>query len=439
MDIVMIGCGGLASAALELLTLRGNDLFKSIDLIEPKALDYPILKHFNLKHHRVAITKKNVDKVFTPLLKGKDLVVDVSVNIDCMAIMERCKTHGVMYINTSLENWDDETELYKRTLHYRTKQAYDLFPDKDAPTFLCDHGFNPGMISSLAKLAIDNYHAYLHASGKAKTKGKRKVLETQADFSKAAKSMGLRTIHISELDTQKASIELKPDTFYNTWSAVGLVEEGRDPIQMGCGTHEKKFPFEAVKVDNMCFSEVEGLDFLMKSVAINPDLEEEAYVGYAIPHGEANSISKYLSTKDYRPSAYYVYHPSYPAIHSVNTVKTAKKEHVFSLPEIAEGFDSIGAHLFFENGDRWWTGSILTLDKVKQLGLKYSGPTEVQVAISLLSAINWMKDNRSRGLLFPEALPYRDIVNYCYPYLGLFYSDKIESIEGNSIVDFVDE
>jgi len=30
--------------------------------------------------------------------------------------------------------------------------------------------------------------------------------------------------------------------FVNTWSCVGLLEEGLEPVQLGWGTHEKTHP-----------------------------------------------------------------------------------------------------------------------------------------------------------------------------------------------------
>ncbi len=433
----MIGCGGLGKALLELLVLKNNNSLEYIDLIDPKSFKYPIAKHFNIKHHKYKLTKDNIDIIFTPLLKNKDIVIDVSVNVDGIMLMERCKKYNVMYINTSLENWDDEYDLYKRTLHYRYMEVVDKFPSKKGPTFICDHGFNPGMISHLARKALADYCEY---------KGQKRPTNRE-EFASAAKKNKLRTLHISEMDTQIANIKLRPDTFYNTWSAIGFIEEGIDPIQFGYGTHENEFTEKLMIKDNIAYGESRGGDITFKSVVITPDEKELIYSGWAIPHGEANTLSSYFSTKDYRPSVYYVYCPSEPGLISLKRVgKTIDitdidsiKEHVLSLPEIKSGYDSIGAHLFFENDDRWWTGSIMTLEETKRLGLKYSGPTEVQVAISLLSAIMWMSENRDSGLLFPEDLPYQRIIDDCKPYLGKLYSGKINSIPGNSLIELIEQ
>jgi homospermidine synthase len=436
MKVLMIGCGGLGKALLELMVLKKiNHEFEYIDLIDPKEIKYPIFKYFRVRHHRRRITKDNVDDVFTPLLADKDIVVDVSVNVDCMTLMKRCRQQNILYINTSLENWDDEDDMYKRTLHYRYMEAMSLFPDKNGTTFICDHGFNPGMISHLARKALADYCEYKNQK---KPRNKR-------EFALAAKRNKLRTIHISEIDTQRTNITMDDDTFYNTWSAIGFIEEGVDPIQFGYGTHEEEFIEDLNLIDNIAYGGSRGVDIVFKSVAVLPDETESYYSGWAIPHGEANTLSKYFSTKDYRPSVYYVYHPSEPAIKSIHKLGRTIfvddpniKEHVLSLPEIENGFDSIGAHLFFENGDRWWTGSILTVEDVKKMGVEHSGPTEVQVAISLLSAILWMKHNKNKGILFPEDLPYQEMIEQSYPYLGLIYSNKIKSIPHDTLINLVD-
>jgi len=52
--------------------------------------------------------------------------------------------------------------------------------------------------------------------------------------------MGLDTVHISEIDTQvMKNITKDCKTFIDTWSVIGLLEEGCEPAQAGWGTHEK--------------------------------------------------------------------------------------------------------------------------------------------------------------------------------------------------------
>jgi len=45
---------------------------------------------------------------------------------------------------------------------------------------------------------------------------------------------------VSEIDTQvMKNIPENCKTFINTWSVIGLLEEGCEPAQAGWGTHEK--------------------------------------------------------------------------------------------------------------------------------------------------------------------------------------------------------
>jgi homospermidine synthase len=56
--------------------------------------------------------------------------------------------------------------------------------------------------------------------------------------------LGIKTIHISERDTQLTKDPKKVNEFVNTWSIEGLAEEGVAPAEMGWGTHERNLPNE---------------------------------------------------------------------------------------------------------------------------------------------------------------------------------------------------
>jgi len=62
------------------------------------------------------------------------------------------------------------------------------------------------------------------------------------EYAKIARHLGVEIIHCSEIDTQVAKNVLNDSTFVNTWSCIGLLEEGIEPAQLGWGTHETKIP-----------------------------------------------------------------------------------------------------------------------------------------------------------------------------------------------------
>lgn len=446
--MLMIGCGGVGKALLELNIIckfLPFSICQEIDIVEPEDLgNFPFYDYYIIHHYQIGITKSNIKKVLIPLLKRKKIVVDVSVNINALEIMKLCHRYNIMYVNTSLENWElnNPSEiskiprvLYTRTLYNQYQKLRKLFGlgNRNKPTMVFDHGMNPGLISHLAKCAIED--AYLSIYGKMMNGSIQKRCQ------KMTKKMEIHTIQIAEMDTQKANFELKDDTFYNTWSPMGFIAEGLDPIQVGYKPdqgHINKIlgpgltPPEGEK--NIRFYPIRGIDQKIQSLVLSPKGIQTKFKGFMIPHGEANTLSLYLTYENTRPDVYYVYLPSFPARKSINDMKKNKyvapslSHPVLTIPELKDiGYDSIGAYLI---GDKinWWTGTVLTVRDVKNLGIKYAGPTEIQVAISLLSCIKWMLRNPKRGVLSPEYLPHRTIVKWCTPYLGRYISQRVDAI-----------
>jgi homospermidine synthase len=77
------------------------------------------------------------------------------------------------------------------------------------------------------------------------------VPKTREAWAKLAQQLDIKTIHISERDTQASRSVIKHDQeFVNTWSIEGYVEEGKQPAELGWGTHEKHWPHDGLKHDN---------------------------------------------------------------------------------------------------------------------------------------------------------------------------------------------
>ena len=109
------------------------------------------------------------------------------------------------------------------------------------------------------------------------------------------------------------------------------------------------------------------------------------------------------------------------------------------LPEIKSGYDSLGALLFFSgkgtiDKSAHWYGSSLSTTDVKKLGFKYSNPTVVQVAISILVAMDYIENKHAdKQLMTPEDLDYKYIISHCKKYLGRLISKSFEYTESNPL------
>jgi homospermidine synthase len=290
--VLIIGFGGLAKAALELLPIckfLPKSLISSLVIIEPKTLmrksllptsvaseeytRYDFLDYYeNITHIPVALTKSNIDDIMHRVLPGKALILDASVSVDGIAVMKHAARYGSAYVNTSMENWDTENmvrlatnqdDLHTRTLHYQYHRAIKLFRPFSSdglctlPTMIFDHGANPGLISHMAKVGIEDMNQFIfhhhpnssscnnHSSSSSCTDSLCGVIQKRK-FKQMSRNLGIHTIHVAELDTQDFNADMKAHenkkAFYNTWSIPGLIVEALDPSQIGYGSFPEELP-----------------------------------------------------------------------------------------------------------------------------------------------------------------------------------------------------
>jgi homospermidine synthase len=228
-------------------------------------------------------------------------------------------------------------------------------------------------------------------------------------FAEAASAMQLRTIHITEKDTQVSTRPRRPNEYINTWSVSGFAEEVCAPAELGWGTHEQQrlVPFggksalsAAARQDDMLAhptgeknqvcGRTRGCNTLINSwTALGP------FTGMLVRHGEAYSISSRLTVNAqtqgksylhaltrhtdcktaaaYRPSVYFVYLPSDAGQATLHRLR----ERDYALPEaghmrtmfgdIVDGKDEIGCLLMGPKFGAWWIGSSLDIHEARLL------------------------------------------------------------------------
>ena len=464
--IILIGLGGVGSTFLEMLIITriGINVLEKYQKIlifdrEDKKDDYTFL---NIKNYiptffqKIEIDKNNIDVLIKSIYK-KDIVIDLSYNICFKPIIKHCLDIGANYINTSLERWPIQHEenlnvnfdnklLYK--LHNEAKEMGKKEKNIKS-TIVLTHGMNPGLITHFARNALIDISKNILKIAKEKNVNNNNLenLKTflfEKNFPQIAKLLELKTIHCSEEDTQKSNIKRENNEFVNTWSPYGFYSESVDPIQIGWGTDEKIQNKKIIKNGNFCIKE-RGCDYT--TISYIPNLKID---GMLISHSENDTLSKSLEIYEegkliYKPSVYFVYSPCKDAKDSISSVKLnnykyLEKERLLKLKDLESGSDSIGALLIFncdpveniiyENKNTkhrtYWCGSILSVENCKNLGFVNSGPTTIQVGISILAVIKHIHENIPKGVIFPEDLP-ETIIDDCKLYLGTFFSDFIES------------
>lgn len=450
-NLVVIGGSGAVSSCVYETINKTNSFLATYNLIivDPQPIKKWFTNYFpKLKFIQIALDEKNYEEILKPFLNSNSIMLDLSVNCDCIFLAELAQKFGSIYYNTSLENWgiEDTSKLHEeqfqeRTLYARYQKMKKIINKKS--TVLIDGGQNPGMVNLWLKYALDTI---------AKEYGSEKTKKDASEekFANVAQNLGLKICIVSEEDTQK-TIKTKPKKMmWNTWSAVGFFAgEMLDPVMVTNSKLSKKvfedeeyiLPTNGPK--NVMFINKRGSDLKSTSYILDENGKKKKYKGYTIPHGEINSMSLMLKKANYElPVMYYCYKPSDVAVETLKQVKKNKYKplgeglksyHVMELPEIKkEGYDCVGLYMNFSGGEcgdiDWFIGSLLTVKFVKDvLGYEHCTPTTIQVAIMIVTMLEHLvKNYKNLGLVYPEEVPgYKKILKQCMPYLGIVYNQKI--------------
>ncbi len=384
------------------------------------------------------LTRENMDQFLSKYLSAGDFLLDLAWNIDANEIIGWAHDHGVIYLNTSIEEWDPysaganrhptERTLYWR--HMKLRKLTDTWKGQ-GPTAIVEHGANPGLVSHLTKKALFDIATRAVNEGKAAA-GVAEALESE-NFPALAHKLGVKVIHIAERDTQVSDKPKLLNEFVNTWSVEGFYEEGIAPAELGWGTHEKTLPAKAYEhqsgpKNQICIAQPGATTWVRSWV---PNMET---TGMLVRHGEAFTISDHLTVWDgdkaiYRPTVHYAYCPTDAAIASMRELEM-NQWHItdnqrIMNEEIIDGDDRLGVLLMGHPYKSWWTGSLLNIHDSRKLIPKQSATT-VQVSSAVYAAVAWAMANPNRGYMVPDDMPWREVLAYSEKYWGGYHSEAAD-------------
>ena len=385
----------------------------------------------------------NYGDVLARYVRGGDVIIDLAWNIGTADILQWCYERDVRYVNASLEVWDPyagfgaehptERTLYARQMELR--RMFERWGGNHGPTAVLDHGANPGLVSHFVKQALVDLAGEIEGQSLiagAELDTVRNARERNA-WNELAHALDVKVIHISERDTQIASLPKRENEFVNTWSVEGFYEEGIAPAELGWGTHERTLPFGAFEHNvgprnQICIAHP-GFQTWVRSWVPCGDI-----VGMVIRHGEAFSISESLTverngTAVYRPTVHYAYCPADAAVASLHELHmrnySLQPDHRILGNEIVEGRDELGCLLMGHRLNSWWIGSLLDIHEARTL-VPDQNATTVQVAAGILGAVLWLLENPREGVCLPDDLPHDFVLRYAKPYLGPFVSEAVD-------------
>lgn len=436
--VLFVGYGAVAECTLPILFRHIKVPAKNVTIMdfENRAAKLKKWTAKGVRFVRDRVTEDNMGKLLAKHVGEGDILIDLAWNIDALEILQWCRDHGVMYINTSTELWDPyksgshptEKTLYWRHMNLRRMTA--KWKTKGA-TAVIEHGANPGLISHFVKQGLIDIGRKLIADKKVKGAAAEKIAELSrtGQFNVLAQTLGVKVIHCSERDTQITDQPKQVDEFVNTWSIEGFREEGTTTAEMGWGTHEKTLPKYAYQhkegpKNQICIARM-GINTFVRSYVPGWDIQ-----GMVVRHGEAFTISDYLTVWKngkavYRPTMHYAYCPCDEAISSLHEMrgynyKLNANQRIMN-DEITSGADVLGALIMGHAYNSWWVGSDLSIEESRRL-VPHQNATTMQVAISVTAALMWMIQNPKESVCVAEDLPHEFILKVSKPYLGKWIS-----------------
>lgn len=449
--LVVLGAGGLGRCTLPLLLRHlpvgpGEALWVDGECT-PAARAAAEAAGVRLLHHEV--TEADHREVLDALVAPGGLLVDLAYNLDTVDLLAWCADRDVAYVNASVELWDPYAlpeDPAARTLYARHMRLRAETPgwQGSGPTAVLDHGANPGLVSHFVKAGLvdlarhwladpavphDDRHAAVRAA-----------LEAD-DAAGLARHLGVRTIHVSERDLQVTDVPKRQDEFVNTWSVEGLYEEATAPAELGWGTHEPALPEGAVTHASGPRHQIalptQGHRTLVRSWVPAGEI-----VGMLVRHGEAFSISEHLTvTGDdgavlYRPTVHYAYCLTDAAIASLYELEMRRgvlqPAHRVLHEEIVDGADQFGVLLAGCDYGAWWYGCVLDVHEARRLQ-PGTNATLLPVAAGVLAAAQWAHANPGRGVLLPDDLPWRELLELALPYCGPMVSTPVDWAPGTGV------
>jgi len=422
--LLMVGFGCIGQAALPLL-LRHLELRPDqIAIISASADGEVIARGFGVDFRLHVLTEANYLSVLAPRLSEGDFLLNLSVDVSSLALIELCWQRGARYLDASIEPWaggyTDTSRSVSQRSNYALREAVLAFGSnkREGPAAILTQGANPGLASMFVKQALMNIAA---DSGGAVNKPR-----CREEWAELARRLGIKVIHIAERDTQTTPQRKQRDEFVNTWSVAGFVGEGTQPSELGWGSHERHWPTDAARHGFGCDAAIYLNRPGMATRVRSWTPLEGAYHGFLVTHGESISITDHLTLREnakvvYRPTVHYAYHPCDDAVLSVHEM-AGKNWHPQSAQriirdDIVSGVDELGVLLMGNARGVYWYGSRLSIDEARRLA-PFNNATSLQVVAGVLAGMVWALQHPHAGVVEPDDMDHEMVLAIAKPYLG---------------------
>ena len=434
------------------------------------------------------VTKENYEKIFGDILSTGDMLIDFADTVGTKDICRWCADNGIMYINTGEADWPYRwySILEENLIKQEMKKEY---ANISQPIVL-QHGNNPGLVSHFVKEALEyivDSQYKPRGLGKLRKKkdlnnverpeyGEFKGYITRGEFNKLAKALGVRMIHVSDIDLQQIKDDYVDKKLYNTWCPETFLFEMLSESTCNIGLHEE------LQFKDACnFADRKNGFLQFTDMAVNKKCNslypDGPFEGYLVPHEETLTIANGLEVKAteddnsetiYRPTVMFVYKPcdyadryfqgakvnDYPNADPnkpqdceegeqciIHGYEYPKEYEIVYREKIESGTEYVGVLIMGERFEPVWVGNRVELSYLYKSNKAsyWQTPTVTPVAISALAAVSWMISHKNQGgIYFPDDIrDYKYIIKLAEKYISktVYKTFSREMVEDSLKID----
>src|SRR5579862_5806970 len=158
--LVIVGFGSIGQGVLPLLLRHIEIRPEQITILSAEPRGHAVTAEYGVRFVETALTRENYRAVLDGRLGSGDFLVNVSVDVSSVALIEWCREKDVPYLDTCIEPWpggytDPSLPPSARSNYALRESALALRSQgSGGPTAVITHGANPGLVSHFVKQAL---------------------------------------------------------------------------------------------------------------------------------------------------------------------------------------------------------------------------------------------------------------------------------------------
>src|SRR5438094_3721785 len=158
--LVIVGFGSIGQGVLPLLLRHMEIAADRITIITAEPRGHDVAAEYGIRFIQTALTRSNYRALLEPQLGKDDFLLNVSVDVSSVALIEFCQERGALYLDTCIEPWPggytDPSLPPSARSNYALRESALALPGRypHGPAAVLTHGANPGLVSHFVKQAL---------------------------------------------------------------------------------------------------------------------------------------------------------------------------------------------------------------------------------------------------------------------------------------------